>query len=175
MVQTGCHVCQGQGDIPDRQNVCKVCSGKGHQTESASHHVDIPAGIGSLGQTVVVTINKLGNKIGSFQGDLNLYIDVQPDPSFSQEGLNLIYTQDISYSELCLGAELSIPLPDKSSISINIPAGTDLKKTHHLKGKGITNMRQQRGDFVIKLNLAIPKNLTSDQKDLLNQLKLTGL
>ena len=176
VMQTYCGTCSGAGQIPDSSNKCKVCSGVGYQSEPVFQHIDIPPGTGSLNQTVMVSVNKIGNKIGNFQGALNLYIEVIKSDSYSQDGLNLIYTHSVTYSELCLGSKLIIPIPDKTTVLLDIGPGTELHNMHRIKGKGIRqSTRNTSGDLLVKLQLSVPKNLTSAQKDLFNELKQTGL
>jgi len=176
VMQTHCGSCRGAGQTPDSNNKCKTCLGKGCQTEQVFQHIDIPAGTGSLNQTVMVSANKIGNKIGNFQGALNLYIEVIKSDNYSQDGLDLVYTHPVTYSELCLGSKLTIPIPDKTTILLDIGPGTELYNIHRIKGKGLKQAtRHATGDLLVRLQLSVPKNLTSAQKDLFNELKQTGL
>lgn len=175
-VQSTCRNCMGSGQAAERKNPCAKCSGRGYALEQAKHEFSIPPGAGHLNHTVVLTVEKLGNKVGHMQGNLNLHITIERQNLYAQEGLDLLYSQDVSMTDLCLGGKFKIPLPDNSSIILTLPPGADPYVAHRVRQKGFQRVnRPGRGDLIVGLNLVIPKTLTSDQEKLLKKLKSTGL
>lgn len=175
-IQTSCTSCGGYGEVPDNTKPCSACSGRGASSQPISHTIDIPSGAGHLNQTVVLTVSGLGNRVGNIQGDVNLYISVKPNSLYRQDGLNLVYNQPVSFSDLCFGHSFSIPLPDKTSVPLTLPLGCDVHQSHKIKGKGFKQVnRSHQGDLIIELTLIVPSVLTNEQKDLLDALKKSGL
>lgn len=73
---------------------------------------------------------------GGRRGDAKIDISVKEHKFFKRTGNNLHLSLPISLSEAVLGAKIRISVP-AGSISLNIPAGSDSRKTLRLKGKGI--------------------------------------
>lgn len=175
-VQSTCRMCLGAGRAADKKRPCNQCSRRGHTIEQAKHEFDIPAGAGHLDQTVVLTVPKLGNKVKNQIGNLQLYITVQKQTLFAQQGIDLLYSQDVTLTDVCLGGQFDIALPDSSTIKLTLQPGTDLYAAQRVRGKGFQQVnRVKRGDLIIGLNLVSPKTLTQEQKELLTKLKSTGL
>jgi len=171
-----CRSCAGNGQVVDKNKPCSPCSSKGFSTESDTQTFPIPPGAGHLHQTIVLTVNGLGNKIVNFQGNINLFVSIKSQTKYQQDGLNLIYNHLINYSELCLGTKVEVALPDKKIIEIEIAPGTPLQSVQQIKGKGFRQVNgANQGNFIMKLLLSVPKNLTPEQKDLFSSLRKHGL
>jgi molecular chaperone DnaJ len=56
------------------------------------------------------------------------------------------------------------------NVSLKVPAGTQSGKVFRLRGKGVSTVRDARqGDLFAKVAVETPINLSSEQKDLLQQ------
>ena len=72
-------------------------------------------------------------------------------------------------AQAALGADLEVPTLDGRA-SIKIPAGTQSEKMFRLRGKGVRNVRHGHvGDIYCHVSVEIPVNLTSRQKELLEE------
>jgi molecular chaperone DnaJ len=72
-----------------------------------------------------------------------------------------------------LGAELSVPTME-GSVIMKIPPGTQGGTTFRLRGKGMPDVRGKgTGDELVKVNVEIPRNLSSRQKELVEELAKT--
>jgi molecular chaperone DnaJ len=72
-----------------------------------------------------------------------------------------------------LGAELSVPTLE-GSVMMRIPAGTQSGTTFRLRGKGMPDLRGKgAGDQLVKVNVEIPRSLSSRQKELVEELART--
>ena len=92
---------------------------------------------------------------------------VQPHARFEREGASVLLNQDISFATAALGSEIEVPTLD-GKVKLNIPEGTQTGTTFRLKGKGIPFLRSGgRGDQFVTVRVAVPKNLTSAQKEAL--------
>lgn len=104
-------------------------------------------------------------------GDFYLRIKVTPDQRFERKG-NDIYTEkyvDI-YKVLLGGSVLVENIVGK--FKIKIPQGVSYGKTLRIKGKGFPKYGkpEQKGDFYIKIKYKVPQNLSSKEKEMLEEL-----
>jgi len=94
---------------------------------------------------------------------------VRPHARFERDGNSVLLDQPISFTQAALGAEIEVPTLD-GKVKMNIPEGTQPGATFRLRGKGVPYLRGSgRGDQFVTVTVAVPKNLTSSQKELLRQ------
>jgi curved DNA-binding protein len=106
-------------------------------------------------------------------GDLIVNIVVKHHPVFQRQGDMLMIKKFISPWDAILGSEITIETIDKKTLTIGIPAGTQPDTVLSCRGEGLPNMRTKvRGNLLIKVQIEIPKNLSSEQKDVVEQTKL---
>ena len=168
MVQSSeqCPKCKGRGKII--HSPCKTCRGMGSVRRQHKVSVSIPAGIDD-GQTI--SLNGQGNAglNGGPAGDLLITVLVQPHARFERDGASILLDQEISFAQAALGAEVEVPTLD-GKVKLNIPEGTQSGTTFRLKGKGVPFLRNGgRGDQFVTVNVAVPRGMTSTQKDALRQ------
>ena len=161
-----CSKCRGTGKIIHQP--CKTCRGMGSVRRQHKVEIKVPAGIDD-GQT----INKPGGGNagvnGGPAGDLLVSVIVRPHPRFERDGTSVLLEQEISYAQAVLGAEVEVTTLD-GKVKLNIPEGTQPGAVFRLKGKGIPYLRGSgRGDQFVSVQVKVPKNLTSSQKELLRQ------
>jgi molecular chaperone DnaJ len=76
-------------------------------------------------------------------------------------------------AEASLGATISVPTMEGNQ-DIDIPAGTQNGQMFRIKGGGVAQLRgSRRGDQIVTVEVKIPSKLSSQQKELLEQLKDT--
>ncbi len=81
-----------------------------------------------------------------------------------------MYTLNVSFTNLALGAEFEVPTLDGPE-KIKISAGAQPNDTIKLVNKGIQHINtNKRGEFIVLLNLIIPKKLSSKEKSLITEL-----
>ena len=106
-------------------------------------------------------------------GDLIVNMFVKEHPIFQRQGDMLMIKKFISPWDAMLGSDITIETIDKKTLTIGIPAGTQPDTVLSCRGEGLTNMRTKvRGNLLIKIQIEIPKNLNSEQKDAVEQTKL---
>ena len=168
--QTACPRCRGKGKIID--DPCRACSGSGQMRKSAKVGINIPAGIDD-GQ--VITIPGKGNagKNGGPAGDLQVQVAVRPHPIFERRGYDVLCDFPVTFTQMALGAEVEIPtLSGKEKYTVK--EGTQPGDTVKLKGKGIPYLNGRgTGDQIVRLVVEVPKNLTADQKRILEEFEGT--
>ena len=166
VIQTvkACPRCGGKGKVIN--DPCKSCNGMGRVRHSRKITVDIPAGIDN-GQTFVVRGQGDEGTNGGPTGDLNVTVLVREDPIFQREGFDIWVDVPITYAQSVLGDEIIVPTID-GKVSYNVPEGTQPGTTFRLRNKGVPYVNNRgRGDQYVKVNIEVPTNLSSKQKDLL--------
>ncbi len=168
MAQTmsACPKCRGTGKIIHQP--CKTCRGMGSVRRQHKINVTIPAGIDD-GQTISLRGQGNAGVNGGPAGDLLVTVIMRPHARFERDGSSVLLDQEISYAQATLGAEVEVPTLD-GPVKLNIPEGTQPGSVFRLRGKGIPFLRGSgRGDQFVTVRLAVPKNLSSSQKELLRQ------
>lgn len=150
-----------------------ISLGRGGQADKVS--VKVPAGIES-GKKLRVTGKGSPSATGGPPGDLYLLVKIQDDGKFVREGNNLIVEMEIPFSAATLGTKVEIPTLDGKNLSVQIPAGIQPKAKLRLKGHGLpAGPLGPRGDLMARMVVAVPKDLSDEQKDLINKLAETGI
>lgn len=163
-----CPTCDGEGKIINEK--CVHCNGEGVQLAEEVITLNIPAGVADGMQ---LSVSGKGNaaRRGGVNGDLIVLIEEIEHPDLVRDGNDLLYNTFISYPEAVLGDSVEIPTLD-GKVKVKIEPGTQPGKVLRLKGKGIPDVNGYgRGDLLIKVNVWIPKNLSKDDKKLIEDLR----
>ncbi len=108
---------------------------------------------------------------GGPKGDLYIKLRIQPDPRFERKGNDLWVTKTVDLYTAILGGKIEVPTLS-GSVKMNIPKGTDNGKTLRLKGKGMPIYGTQSfGDLLVKIQVALPKNLSAEEEELFKKLR----
>ena len=169
--QRACQECRGTGKII--KNPCKNCNGKGFVKINKKLEVKIPAGIDSM-QRIILRGQGSAGRNGGAAGDLIIEVRVREDKVFQRDGSNIYCEIPISFSEAALGADIDIPVLGGGTEKFQIPEGTQTGTSFTLKGKGIPSVNSKRkGDLIVTVAVETPKNLTQEQKKLLQSFAAT--
>ena len=169
--QRACSACSGKGKII--KSPCKNCNGKGRIKINKKLEVNIPAGIDNM-QNIILRGQGSAGINGGPSGDLIIEVRVKEDKIFEREGNNLFCDISISFPEAALGAEIDVPVIGGKTEKLKIPEGTQSGTRFTLRGKGMPNVNSgRRGDIIITVNVETPKNLSKEQKELLEKFALT--
>lgn len=162
-----CNKCHGTGKIIHQP--CKGCHGMGTVRKQKKINVSIPAGIDD-GQTISLRGQGSAGANGGPAGDLLVTVIVRPHARFERgDGNSVLVEQEISYAQAVLGAEIEVPTLD-GNVKLTIPEGTQPGAVFRMRGKGIPYLRGSgRGDQFVTVNIAVPRNLSHSQKELLKQ------
>lgn len=114
-----------------------------------------------------------GSKIRLKQEGLQLKINVTADPRFELAERDLVTNVKLMPWDAALGTKLDVETMD-GTITMTIPPGTSSGQKLRLKGKGLPATKSKpAGDQFVKLSIAMPKELTDEQRELFEQLKAT--
>ncbi|PTQ69741.1 molecular chaperone DnaJ [Celeribacter persicus] len=166
-VERTCPACGGLGQII--KDPCPDCHGAGRVEKERSLSVNIPAGVETGTRIRLAGEGEAGLR-GGPTGDLYIFIEVRPHPIFEREGINLHCTVPVSMATAALGGDIEVPTIDGGRSRVKIPAGSQSGRQMRLRGKGMPALRGGgQGDMFIELAVETPVNLTSKQKELLQE------
>ena len=162
-----CETCGGDGRIAER--ACMTCGGRGMEVRRQRLEVDVPAGI-SDGQRIRVSGRGHAGERGGPSGDLYVVVRVREDERFLRDAEDLVTVVDVTAPLAALGTTIEVPTLD-GPVPVDVPAGTQPGETILLRGRGMPRLgRGRTGDLRVVVNVAIPRRLTAEQRDLLERL-----
>jgi molecular chaperone DnaJ len=102
---------------------------------------------------------------GQPNGDLYLTVKVAPHPVFVRTGDDVAVTVPITIPEAVLGAEISVPTPQGSSITVKIPENTPNGKTFRVRGHGVQRSDGTQGSLLVTVTLSLPTAMEEQARD----------
>ncbi len=163
-----CPSCGGKGKTITKK--CTSCYGEGVVQEEEVVEVKIPAGV-SEGMQLSVSGKGNAPRGGGINGDLLIVIEEKEHPALVRHDNDLLYNLNISVPDAILGVAVEIPTLS-SKVKVKIEGGTQSGKILRLRGKGLPDVQGYgRGDILVRVNVYIPKNVTRDERKMLDKLK----
>ena len=165
-----CPTCEGEGKIINEK--CTFCNGEGVLMSEEVISINIPAGVA---EGMQLSLSGKGNaaRRGGVNGDLIVLIEEEEHPELVRDGNDLLYNVFIGYPEAVLGETVEIPTIE-GKVKVKIEAGTQPGRILHLRGKGLPDVNGYgKGDLLAKVNVWIPKNLSKDEKKLVEKMRET--
>ena len=173
MMQTQgvCPACQGEGQII--KNKCEECGGKGVVKGAEVVEINIPAGVA---EGMVVNVPGKGNAgyRGGISGDIQVLIEEEENSMFVRDGNDLVYNLLLDFPTAALGGEVDIPTIEGKTLKVKIENGTQPGKTMRLRGKGLPAVQGYgagHGDLVVNISVYVPKTLSRDEKQAIENFK----
>jgi len=120
---------------------------------------------------------KTGTKVrvaGGAPGGADLYLKVavEADPRFERDGQNLNAPVNVDLFTALLGGEVEVQTLT-GKLKLTIPAGTQPEQVIRIAGRGMPHLKspQEKGDLFVRVKVRMPRKLTSEQKELLEQVR----
>ncbi len=169
--QSQCPDCNGEGTVI--KNKCHNCGGTGVVKGDEVVEIKIPAGVA---EGMVVNVPGKGNagQRNGITGNIQVYIEEEPNDTFVREGNDIIYNLLLDIPTATLGGHVEIPTIDGSKMKIKIDPGTQPGKTLRLRGKGLPAVQgygSGKGDLVVNISVYIPKTLSKSEKEAMEKFK----
>jgi molecular chaperone DnaJ len=170
--QRVCDTCHGRGQIPKKP--CHTCHGKGVHDRQQEFTVRIPAGIED-GE--MVRLSGMGEAVpNGVAGDMYVRTHVKHHPYIRKQGQDLISELKIKLTDAIAGASVPFKaLEPDGEIEISIPEGTNTGDVLRIRGKGVPNERNKRGDLLVRIAVDMPKKLSKAAKKAIEELRNEGL
>lgn len=162
-----CSVCSGEGRIIS--SPCKHCRGEGRLKADEEITIAVPAGV-ATGQ--YMTLRAMGNvgPRGGPRGDLLVVFEVEEDERFEREGEDLYCEILVTYPQLVLGGDVTVPTVT-ASVNLRIPPGTQSGQVFNLRNRGLPRVNSTGvGDLHVRLQLWTPDRLSAEEETLLKRL-----
>lgn len=189
-----CTSCGGSGQVRKAVNTmlgqmvtattCPACNGAGKSIDNKPPGVDnsgliykeeiipvkIPPGVVDGMQ---LSMSGKGNEApgGGISGDLLIVVEEIEDPVLKRDGNNIIYELYLNFVDATLGTSVEVPTID-GKVKIKIDSGTQGGKVLRLRGKGVRDINGYgKGDQLVSINIWTPKQLTKEEKNMLETLR----
>jgi molecular chaperone DnaJ len=161
-----CSQCGGSGTVV--RETCPDCGGQGRRSEQRELEVEIPAGIHD-GQRIRLSGEGDAGTLGGRAGDVYVLVHVRRDPRFVREGNDIISTVDLTMTQAALGAKVAVATLD-GEVELEFDPGTQPGEVRVLKGRGMPVLQSfGRGDHRLLVSVGVPRNLSQEQRTLLEQ------
>jgi molecular chaperone DnaJ len=188
-----CTLCQGRGQVRDRQGFfvvervcptcrgagqviadpCERCRGEGRVETQKSLEVRIPPGVDE-GTRIRLTGEGEAGVRGGPAGDLYIFVHLKRHSVFQRDGNTLFARCPISFTTAALGGTIEVPGLDRQKHEIRIPPGIQSGKQLRQRGAGMPVLNGRgHGDMVIQVEVETPTKLTARQRDLLEEFRCT--
>ena len=160
-----CGACHGSGK--QIAHPCPTCKGEGVSPKKERLTVTLPAGVEDKS---VRSVRGAGEQTAQSEGDLHVYVKVEPHPLFTRQGADVLCTVPISYPQAVLGDQLDVPTLE-GIVKMRLPPGTESGKMFRLRGKGIAVFGGVgKGDQLVTVVIEVPKEVSRRQEELLQEL-----
>lgn len=164
--QTVCDRCGGTGQ--EIKEKCTNCSGSGVENQRHSVKITVPAGVEDGQQMRLSGQGEVGRNGGPY-GDLYVIFEVAESDIFTRDGTEIYLDLPISFTQAALGDQIQVPTVH-GDVKLKIPAGTQSGTIFKLRGKGAPSVQGvYTGNQHVKVKVAVPRDLTSRQKELLEE------
>ncbi len=155
-----CPVCAGRGTVIE--DPCPTCSGRGVERRPREVKVRVPAGVADGAHLRLKGRGEPGAN-GGKAGDLHLKVRVAPDRDFTMSGRNLKLTVPVTFPEIALGADITVPTMDGDPVTVRLAPGTPNGRTLRVKKRGVKTSKGT-GDLLVTVEVAVPSRLDAAQK-----------
>ena len=131
--------------------------------------INIPAGIRNGEKIRLIGQGKPGTN-GGKNGDLLFKIKIIEEKKYKLIGADIYTDLNISPWEAVLGTKVEVDAIDET-IGVYIPQGIETGEEIHISNKGYKDNKGGRGEFIIRIKIMIPKNITEKERELYRQMK----
>ena len=162
-----CHVCGGRGTVIE--DPCPTCGGTGVTPQTKRYRVKIPAGVREGSRIRIAGKGEPGLG-GGPPGDLYVVTRVTPSPVFKRKGDNLEVEVPLTIVEAVQGATVEVPTLEGTK-RVRVAPGTSDGSVQRLRDEGPKKLSGRgRGDIHYRFRIEVPKSLTDEQKDAVDEL-----
>ena len=172
-----CPACHGFGSVI--VSPCPECSGEGRVRAQRTITIKVPAGVANGNRIHLEAQGEVGPGGGS-AGDLYVEILVAEHEAFKRQGDNLEVVLRVPMTAAALGTSIQMATleaerddqdPELTSITVEVPAGTQSGTRIVIRDRGVPRLRGHgRGDLGVIVLVQTPTKLDDDQRSLLRQL-----
>ncbi|MBI5634414.1 MAG: hypothetical protein HZA15_13160 [Nitrospirae bacterium] len=132
--------------------------------------VKIPAGADTGSRVRLKGMGAAGHGSGGY-GDLQIEITVRAHSLFIRKEADIYLDLPVTFGEAALGAKIEIPTMEGGTL-MTLPPGAQSGQKFKLSGKGFPSSKTgRRGDQFVTIKVAVPKNLSEQEKAAIQDLE----
>jgi len=139
------------------------------KVEKETIYVDVPKGIDN---NEIILIEGKGNMSeNGLQGDVKVFIKIEPNKNFERRGLDLIINKEISLKDALTGFKFEIEHLNGKTYAINNTDGKIMEPGDKSIINGMGMFRNNRnGRLIIVFHINFPKKISKEQKEKLREI-----
>ena len=166
---TTCRQCHGQGMLIDQP--CLGCAGTGRAVQEEKVTIRVPPGIPE-GAVLRLAGRGMPSPVpDGAPGDAYVTIRTRADSRFRRKKDDLWYDLHVQAPDAALGITVAVPGPGRPT-RLLVPPGTQPGAILRVKGRGLPRYDGHgRGALNVTVIVDIPRQLTSEQRQLYEQLR----
>lgn len=126
----------------------------------------VPPGVAD-GDRIRVPRRGQKGRSGGPPGDLYVRVGVTDHPIFHRKGADLTMDLGVSFVQAALGDEVEVPTLN-GEVTLKVPPGTSSGQVLRVRGKG-PQIGRKKGDLLVRVMVEVPKDLTKEQRRLLEE------
>jgi molecular chaperone DnaJ len=162
-----CSLCGGRGTVIE--DPCPTCHGAGLTHQTKRYRVKVPPGVREGSRIRLAGKGEPGLG-GGPPGDLYVVTHVAASPVFKRRGDNVEVEVPLTIVEAVTGATVEVPTLGGTK-KIRVPAGTADGSVQRLRGEGPEKLSGRgRGDIHYRFRIEVPKSLTDEQRQAVEDL-----
>ncbi len=166
-IRQTCPTCHGAGATVE--SPCPKCRGRGLLAKKEPITVSVPAGI-EEGHVERIPGQGEPGEQGGPSGDLVVVIHVLPHAIFTRHGDDLLAQAKVRFKQAVLGDEVEVPTITGETVVLKIPPGTQPSTALRVRGHGMPRADGYgRGNLVVIVQIEVPKNVSPEQRQALDQ------
>lgn len=152
-------------------SLAEAYHGTTRRIEVGGRRLDVKIPPGARTGTKVRVANAIQDNSSGGSADLYLVMRVAEDKRFERKGNDLHTDSSIDLYTAVLGGEITVSTPG-GNVVLTIPAGTQPGQSIRLSGRGMPHLKspQTSGDLFVHIKVKLPRNLSSRQKELFQEL-----
>lgn len=154
-----CPTCGGNGETSGLTK-CDKCNGNGFRIGGREIKMSFPAGV--EGGSHVGYRGQGHYHKGGFVGDLFIVLQVEPHELFKRVGSDLVIEQEYKLHEIIGEKHIDVPHIDGKKRRIQLRS---ISKDHVVLGQGFRTDDGTAGDFIVRLNVKTPTDLSDKHKE----------
>jgi molecular chaperone DnaJ len=113
--------------------------------------------------------------LGGPPGDLYVVLSIEEHPVFERDGADLHTELQVAVFEAMLGAELELTTIFGDVTPVQVKPGTQPGQVLRLRGLGMPRLdSSRRGDLYAHVRVVVPKRLTAEQRQLIEEAAKLG-
>lgn len=165
-----CPVCNGTGETI--VTPCSVCNSNKQVRQTRTLKVKVPPGVDEDTQIRLSGEGAPGLN-GGPPGNLYVVLHVARHKYFQRRASDILLELEINIAQAALGDKINVPTVDGDEPLV-VPAGTQSGTVFRLRDKGVPYLRRKgRGDQLVITQVAVPRTLTDEQRELFHSLSQT--